>query len=125
MKDDVKRLFDAARANCWKERSVEVAELLGESEQTLTNWKKRGIPKDKLLEVAERVRVNPYWLRDGDPVPMDPPYPMEKDIVDLLKVAEMLPHEYRQHLTEQGTLFVKLTHAHDDDSPKKEGNGWQ
>lgn len=120
MNTDMDRLMYAASLRgcvTW----ADLARFIGESDQVITNWKTRGIPPQKILALAELVHVNPYWLRDGgEEHPMVVSYMLEKDLVDLIKVAEMLPHEYRQHLTGQGADLVKLS-----SSRKKEGNGWQ
>lgn len=119
MNTDMDRLMYAASLRgcvTW----ADLGRFIGESDQVITNWKSRGIPPQKILALAELVKVNPYWLRDGGDVPMVIQYVMDKDLVDLIKVAEKLPHEYRQHLTGQGADLVKLTAAE-----KKEGNGWE
>lgn len=117
------RLKLAAQQNRGCDTWADIARLLQTTDQVLTNWKKRGIPTDKLLVIAEDLRVNPYWLRDGGDLPMVIIYPKDKDLVDLYKVAEKLPHEYRQLLTEQGSTLVKLTGS--EPAPPKKGNGWQ
>lgn len=98
----MERLFIAAQSHCGCDSWADIGRLLDESDQTMTNWKTRGIPKEKLLEIAEKVRVNPYWLRDGGNQPMVVRYSMDKDLIDLLNVAEELPHDFRQLLTSQG-----------------------
>lgn len=40
---------------------------------------------------------------------MDMTYPLERDMVDLCKVAEPLSHELRQYLIKQGADLAQLT----------------
>jgi len=117
------RLKIAAKLNCGCESWADIARLLDATDQRVNNWRTRGIPTAEILAIAEKLRVNPYWLRDGGDLPMVIIYPKDKDLVDLYKVAEKLPHEYRQLLTEQGSTLVKLTSA--EPAPKKKSNGWQ
>lgn len=117
------RLRIAAEQNCGCESWADIARLLDTTDQVVNNWRRRGVPTAELLAIAEKLRVNPYWLRDGGDLPMVLIYPKDKDLVDLYKVAEKLPHEYRQLLTEQGSTLVKLTT--NEPAPKKKGNGWQ
>lgn len=63
----LQRLLDAAMtihpsvvAN-WSD----LARFLGESEQSITNWKTRGIPKGKLMDIARLVGCGADWLRSG------------------------------------------------------------
>jgi SOS-response transcriptional repressor LexA len=70
MKPDAKRLLDACRDLKHLKNFADVARLLGESEQTLSNWKKRGVPKNKTVEICGKVGCRPEWLETGIP-PME------------------------------------------------------
>lgn len=70
MKPDAKRLLDAARELRGLESFADVARLIGESDQTLTNWKRRGVPKNKILSISEKLGCRPQWLDTGE-LPMD------------------------------------------------------
>lgn len=43
-----------------------IARKLGESDQTITNWRTRGVPAGKHVSIARAFRVNPTWLSTGD-----------------------------------------------------------
>lgn len=61
------RLLDAAQELRPNEvtgpRSL--ADFLGESPQTISNWKSRGVPRAKLTALAAKVRVTSEWLETG------------------------------------------------------------
>lgn len=116
---DTLRLIDAAEAIIGSNNQADMARLLHITDQTLTNWKTRGVPAGELLRVAEILKVNPYWIRDGDPVPRRIIYTQEME--KLFEVAEKLPPTLLQALTRQGDLFAEL--ASEKETRKR--NGWQ
>lgn len=65
MKPDAKRLLDAARDIKRLKNFADIARLLGESEQTLSNWKARGIPKQKTVSICMKIGCRPEWLETG------------------------------------------------------------
>lgn len=65
MKPDAKRLLDAARDIHKLKNFADVARLIGESEQTLSNWKKRGVPKAKTVSISGKIGCRPEWLEMG------------------------------------------------------------
>ena len=46
---------------------VELANEIGESAGTITNWKSRGIPKAKILELSRKFRCLPDYIEFGTP----------------------------------------------------------
>lgn len=60
------RLLFAAKELKGIESPAELARLLNISDQVLTNWKSRGIPRKEIMDIAEAIGCNPYWLRDGN-----------------------------------------------------------
>ncbi|WP_019104031.1 helix-turn-helix domain-containing protein [Chromobacterium haemolyticum] len=42
-----------------------LADFLGESPQTISNWKTRGVPRAKITTLAARVHVTSEWLETG------------------------------------------------------------
>lgn len=75
MDTGVQRLLDAAIKNkaLQVRNFADLARVIGESEQTLTNWKRRGIPRAKILPLSVVVGCDPLWLQFGD----DRPYKIE------------------------------------------------
>jgi len=63
-----KRLFDALMAfekiDGYKEPG-KVAQYLGESAATITNWKSRGLSKPGILKVNKLLGIDPRWLENG------------------------------------------------------------
>lgn len=106
---DMQRLFDAATENTNAQSWADIGRLIDESDQTMTNWKKRGIPEGKLLNVAAAVKANPYWLRDGGDLPRINVYTIDKDLGDLLRVAEPLPQDYKRFLVQESVALAKLS----------------
>lgn len=63
----VKRLMEAARAR-YRLESITQAVLstkIDESNQTITNWKKRGIPQEKLLGLSRKLGCSPDYIEFG------------------------------------------------------------
>jgi len=44
---------------------AEIARALNISEQTLGNWKRRGIPDNMMLHVSKCIGCNPFWLSEN------------------------------------------------------------
>lgn len=59
------RLLEASKSLRNVSTPAEIARGIGVLDQHLTNWKSRGLPKNSILEIAEWLGCNPYWLRDG------------------------------------------------------------
>lgn len=66
MKDDMKRLLQAANDLKGIKTSAELGRALGESDQTMKNWKDRGVPNAKLLAVSAFIGCDPVWLKTGE-----------------------------------------------------------
>lgn len=69
MADDYDRLIEAARILCKCETPAAVARKIGiqeNSDQIMTNWKARGIPRARINEISRKIGCNPYWLEDGE-----------------------------------------------------------
>lgn len=63
---DMGRLLLAAKAKYQHVRSfADIARLVDVSEQTLTNWKKRGIPSGSIFDLSDKFDCNPRWLATG------------------------------------------------------------
>lgn len=61
------RLIAAARESRHELNGpAEIGRLLGESEQTMSNWKKRGVPAAKHVTIAAMLGCSPCWLASGD-----------------------------------------------------------
>jgi len=63
----VKRLMEAAKAR-YRLESITQAVLstkIDESNQTITNWKKRGIPQEKLLGLSRKLGCSPDYIEFG------------------------------------------------------------
>jgi phage repressor protein C with HTH and peptisase S24 domain len=65
MHDTYQRLMQAAAESHRLSKQGEVGRLIDETDQTMTNWKSRGVPKAKHVAIAETLGVNPSWLATG------------------------------------------------------------
>ena len=62
MTPDAKRLLDAARELKNLQSYADIARFLGESNATMTNWKRRGVPKEKTVSICQKIGCRPEWL---------------------------------------------------------------
>lgn len=65
MADDYDRLLLAAKKLKGWNDAAETARGLGKYDQIMTNWKARGIPRAEVMDIANTIGCDPYWLRDG------------------------------------------------------------
>jgi hypothetical protein len=65
MKPTFERLMRAARELQKKTTPSEVGKLIDESDQTMSNWKGRGVPKAKHIDIAKTLGCDPEWLATG------------------------------------------------------------
>lgn len=105
---DMQRFYEAAMKHTNAKSWADIGRLINESDQTVTNWKRRGIPESKLLDVATAVKANPYWIRDGGDLTMTNIYAIDKDLSDLLRVAEPLPKNYKRFLIQESVALAEL-----------------
>lgn len=63
----VKRLMEAAKAHFRLESITQswLSTKIDESNQTITNWKKRGIPQEKLLALSRKLGCSPDYIEFG------------------------------------------------------------
>ena len=60
------RLLIAAKAkHSFIRRAADLAAHMDVDQQVLTNWKKRGIPSNKIYDLSDRYSCNPRWLATG------------------------------------------------------------
>lgn len=64
MHDTAKRLLEIGTESGAKS-FADIARALDGSEQSATNWKTRGVPKDKIIQAAAMYGANPAYIRDG------------------------------------------------------------
>lgn len=65
MHPTMKRLLEAANDLQNIASSTALAVFIGESDQTTTNWKARGVPRAKHIALASRIGCRPEWLANG------------------------------------------------------------
>lgn len=67
MNKDFDRLLIAAMQNHPQQvrNKITLAAFLDESPQSIGNWAKRGVPKDKLTSIARKIGVTAEWIETG------------------------------------------------------------
>lgn len=70
------RLLIAAKAIKNIDSQAELARELNLPEQNITNWKSRGVPKIKIIELAEKWGFRTQWLNTGEGSMIDEPPPL-------------------------------------------------
>jgi len=65
MHDTMKRLYSAADAIMRVTGQKAVADLLGESQQTVNNWENRGVSRDGRLKAQATFGCNATWIETG------------------------------------------------------------
>jgi hypothetical protein len=89
------RFMDAAQLLKGLSDQAEIARQLNVLDQHLTNWKKRGLPKPKIMDLADWLGCDPYWLRDG--------------------IGEMKPIRYSDLKPKQMVVLKAMEKMSDDD----------
>lgn len=115
MAEDYDRLIQAARTLRQLGSPAEVARYLGIYDQMMTNWKARGLPKGEVLDIAEKLGCNPYWLRDGKGN-MAVDYNVDHKILVVIHAMEHMP-EYKKDIIVQTSTALS--------EPAKQTNGDQ
>ena len=66
MEDSYTRLLTAAKELRKLRNAAEVARELDVSDQTIQNWKTRGVPDSQLVKIQEKIGALPKWIATGD-----------------------------------------------------------
>ena len=89
MGNSYERMMEAAEKLHGLTQQAEVGRLIDQYDQIMTNWKTRGIPNKELLNIAEKLGCDPFWLRDGVGS-MTYPRPAQLKIAQPISVYESL-----------------------------------
>lgn len=92
------RLMEAARIIRKCESAADVARELGiteNSDQIMTNWKARGIPRARINEIARKIGCHPYWLEDGSGI-MEFLYAETKAEASVLTAMQKMKRDERE-----------------------------
>ncbi len=105
----------------WQVRLAEKMQLTDTS--MISNWKKRGVPNEVILKVAEEKGVNSLWLRTGqgekykhqhqpDQAREAPsgytPQPLAPDELNLIKLYRQLHPAEQEKVVEIAELYAKV-----------------
>lgn len=103
------RLLKAARELRDADNPAKVARLLHISDQTIQNWKTRGVPVSKLVEIEKKIGATPKWIAtgEGSMVPTDMSGQVTKDQEKILALINSIDKEARDALLKMITLLVR------------------
>lgn len=65
METSFDRLLRGAKELGKADTQAALARRLDESEQTIQNWKSRGVPKSKLIKIEDKIGLLPKWVVTG------------------------------------------------------------
>lgn len=66
MHDTYKRLLDAALMIHRLHRPADIASFIDVTSATIGNWKSRGVPPDRMYDIAKKLGCRHDWLREGE-----------------------------------------------------------
>jgi len=74
-------------------KAADIARKLNTSDQTITNWKKRGVSKDALIALSDDMGFRIAYVRDGEGKPFHNQYfkvnsPEHKALIAMQKMDE-------------------------------------
>jgi len=69
------RLYEAAKKLKGKATETEIAALLGETDQVVNNWGRRGVSKRGAVKAQARIGCDATWLLEGTGVMVAPSSP--------------------------------------------------
>lgn len=65
--------------------------------QTLNNWRTRGVPTDKFMDLADWLGCDPYWLRDNKGSMVNISYVISDKQLSTLKAMQKID-DYKQDI---------------------------
>jgi len=100
---------------------ADLARALGVMSQHVHNWRKRGIPARRLLEIAQALRMPRDWLLTDEIAPIEKAAgaELEQQTHDLVRSFVQLSRRDRQNLLDIAELFLDHHRDNRRHSPKK------
>ncbi|WP_137719334.1 bacteriophage CI repressor [Methylobacillus flagellatus] len=107
MKKTYERLIEAAQQikNC--NGPAETARLLNVSDQVMTNWKNRGLPKNKLMGISKVIGCNPFWLEDGTGEMISADYSLTRQQRTVLKAMQQMSSYEQDNMVKIGNSLAE------------------
>jgi transcriptional regulator with XRE-family HTH domain len=104
--DEVHRMLELARSRDLTQ--AELAKRIGESQQVVNNWKRRGaIPGRKLAKLARALGVSVEESLTGQRPRADEPIDFDPDILRLARAFQLLSPRDRAHVQAVADAFGK------------------
>lgn len=107
------RMLEAAEKLRGLTNPADVARLIGQYDQMMTNWKSRGIPSKELLNIAQVIGCDPFWLRDGEGEMVT--LKLTKDDIKAVEINRNLKMAQRQAWYHVGNTLIE------PEKPKENG----
>lgn len=115
------RLLQAAAELKGLKTAAEIARGIGVLDQHMTNWKSRGVPKNSIMDIAEWLGCNPYWLRDGKGSMRITSYGLTRQQTVVLTAMEKMPGDDQDRLVKISNTFAESDdeNGHDKTPPRQ------
>jgi hypothetical protein len=132
MEKSYERLLKAAKELKRWGTPAEVARKLGISDQTIQNWKTRGVPQGKLTLIEDKIGVSGRWIAAGQgEMRIQAKIPGQAELTDdqkrAITLAGEIGDEGRNVWLQMGDILAKLTldggRRHEDLGNKPERRG--
>lgn len=101
------RLLEAAEELKGLKSPADIARGLGVLDQHLTNWKSRGIPKSSVMDIAEWLGCNPYWLRDGKGQMRGVVYGLSRQQTAVVTAMQKMPEDNQDQMVKISYTYVE------------------
>jgi hypothetical protein len=101
---------------------AEIARQINVLDQHMTNWKKRGLPRPKIMDLAAWAGCDPYWLRDGEGSMLTSHVYMTHEIEEVVqRMAAMEPQQ--QYQVKQMVDILTASASNDVEPNGDKGSG--
>lgn len=107
MTKDFYRLMEASRVLKKWDTQAEVARQLSLDDQIMTNWKARGVPRQRILELSRQIGCNPFWLENGEGQ-MSEKY-IDPKIQAVIQAMQDMPDYKKDILVQTSTALAEQT----------------
>lgn len=113
------RLLEAAEELKGLKSPADIARGLGVLDQHLTNWKSRGIPKSSVMDIAEWLGCNPYWLRDGKGQMRGVVYGLSRQQTAVVTAMQKMPEANQDQMVKISYTYVEPEGNGGNGNPEK------
>ena len=119
--ESMNRLYFAAKQLLgFGEKPSAIAKIINESEQTVSNWQRRGVSKEGALKVQEMTGISANWIRTGKGLMSVNPSAIQKDEISIKKYNVVASMGYGEDQPDHETVLseIKLSRRWANDNLK-------